>query len=190
MRRSSPKRDADAPANAERMAQSFDLARAPGLLFRLLDNRAAALFQSLTAEYEITARQFGVLLILFQNGRMRQTQLGQAIGIDRSTLAEMLQRLADRSLVLRRTPPDDRRITEVQLSAAGRSLLLETIEAASKAQTILLSCLTHQEQTQLIAFLVKMLNSPRRARERRRTCSRDARLPRTLTSMQVGFDKG
>ena len=156
MSRSDVRQQAGPRDEAEQLALVFDLRRAPGFLFRLLDNRTAALFQSLSAGPDITARQFGVLLTLFQSGPMRQTKLGQILAMDRSTLTEMLQRLTERSLVTRRAVAEDRRVSEIRLTAAGKSVLLQTIQSAAAAQNMLLNCLTESEKRSFLSCLNKI----------------------------------
>lgn len=74
----------------ERFAQEFNLNEKPGFLFRRLDTRATLLYQKFTGQTDLTPRQFGVLLTLFQHGRMTQTDLSNRVYIDRSTLGEMI----------------------------------------------------------------------------------------------------
>jgi DNA-binding MarR family transcriptional regulator len=128
-----------ASANAEQAAAGFNLAEKPGFLFRRLDTRANLLYQKHTGQSEITPRQFGVLLMLHQNGRMTQAELANAVFIDKSTLGEMLQRMVERGLVRRRVPKEDRRTAELWLSDAGRRVALSFVPHAEAAQQELLA---------------------------------------------------
>ena len=126
-------------ANAEGAAAGFNLTEKPGFLFRRLDTRANLLYQKHTGQSEITPRQFGVLLMLHQNGRMTQAELANAVFIDKSTLGEMLQRMVERGLVRRRVPKEDRRTAELWLSDAGRRVALSFVPHAEAAQQELLA---------------------------------------------------
>lgn len=122
-----------------RLASEFVLHRAPGYLLRQLDSRAAALYEAHTGQSDLTPRQFGVLLTLFQSGPLSQTELGNQLHLDRSTSGEMLQRMLDRKLVSRQPRKEDRRAIEIALTPQGRRALLKTVEQASAAQQALLA---------------------------------------------------
>src|SRR4051812_1598375 len=104
------------PAGIESVAKSLILHELPGYLIRRLDSRAAFLYEKFTAQSDLTPRQFGVLLTLFQAGPLPQTELGNRLHLDRSTLGEMLQRMVDRKLVERRAHGIDRPAVENALT--------------------------------------------------------------------------
>ena len=126
-------------AKLERAASELDLQKLPGYLIRRLDSRAASLYEQFTGQTDLTPRQFGVLLTLLQSGALAQTELGNRLHLDRSTLGEMLQRMVERNLVHRRAHEHDRRAIEVVLTETGRKALLATLEQARAAQNALLS---------------------------------------------------
>lgn len=128
-----------AAVTSAQAAANFNLGDKPGFLFRRLENRATLLYQKHTGQAEITPRQFGVLLMLYQQGRMTQAELAKAVFIDKSTLGEMLQRMVDRGLVNRRIPKDDRRTAEVWLSDAGKDVALSFASKANSAQQELIA---------------------------------------------------
>jgi DNA-binding MarR family transcriptional regulator len=123
----------------EPVATELDLQRLPGYLIRRLDSRAASLYEKCTGQTDLTPRQFGVLLTLLQNGALAQSELGNRLHLDRSTLGEMLQRMVERNLVDRRAHEHDRRAIEVVLTEIGKKALLRTFEQALEAQEALLS---------------------------------------------------
>ena len=126
-------------AQLERVATELDLQRLPGYLIRRLDSRAASLYEQFTGQTDLTPRQFGVLLTLLQSGALAQSELGNRLHLDRSTLGEMLQRMVERNLVDRRAHEHDRRAIEVVLTEIGRKAVLRTVEQAAEAQEALLS---------------------------------------------------
>jgi MarR family transcriptional regulator, temperature-dependent positive regulator of motility len=122
----------------ESFARSISLHELPGYLVRRLDSRAASLYETFTGQSDLTPRQFGVLLTLFQAGALPQTELGNRLHLDRSTLGEMLQRMVERRLVERRAHERDRRAVEITLTDTGKSALLAAVRQALKAQKALL----------------------------------------------------
>lgn len=118
---------------------AFNLAEKPGFLFRRFDTRATLLYQKHTGQSQITPRQFGVLLTLFQRGRMTQSELSRAMFMDKSTLGEIVQRMVDRGLVQRLDSRTDRRTAELRLSEPGRDFLISTVGAADAAMDELIA---------------------------------------------------
>src|SRR5664279_5819784 len=126
MKAKSTKLDVRSAANeksAEQIARRLKLDKGLGFLVRLLDTRVHLLYGQLTAQNDITPRQFGVLLTLHQQGTLTLTELAGHIRVDRSTLGEMINRMAERSLISKRNNGSDRRSAEVLLAPAGRSAL-------------------------------------------------------------------
>ena len=64
---------------AEEIARTLKLDKGLGFLVRLLDTRVHLLYGQLTAQNDITPRQFGVLLTLHQRGTLTLTKLADYI---------------------------------------------------------------------------------------------------------------
>jgi len=113
-------------------------------------------FQASVVPHDITPGQFGVLILIHENSGLSQSELGNAVGIDRSTMVAVIDRLESRGLVVRAPSPKDRRSYALRLSPEGESLLdnlLPRIRAHEKAMT---KDLTKQEVQTLIALLGKI----------------------------------
>jgi len=105
----------------EDIARTLRLDKGLGFLVRLLDTRFKILYEQLTTQSEITPRQFGVLLTLYQCGTLTLTELAGHIRVDRSTLGEMISRMEERSLITKRINENDRRSAEVSLAPFGKT---------------------------------------------------------------------
>ncbi len=130
----------------EDIARTLRLDTGLGFLVRLLDTRFKILYEQLTTQSEITPRQFGVLLILYQCGTLTLTELAGHIRVDRSTLGEMISRMEERSLITKRINENDRRSAEVSLAPFGKHALLELVSGVSQLQTVLLAPLATEDR--------------------------------------------
>jgi len=61
--------------------------------------------------------------LLCRNPGISQTALAKAVGVERSTLGEVIEKLEARNLVKRKPAPEDRRSHAVRLSPQGERLL-------------------------------------------------------------------
>jgi len=130
----------------EDIARTLRLDKGLGFLVRLLDTRFKILYAKLTTQSEITPRQFGVLLTLYQCGTLTLTELAGHIRVDRSTLGEMISRMEERSLITKRINENDRRSAEVSLAPFGKHALLELVSGVSQLQTVLLAPLATEDR--------------------------------------------
>ena len=102
------------------------------------------------------AQQFLVLKQLQMLGEPSQSELADAVGIDRSNLASIAAALCDRGLVERTRHQVDRRRYVLRLSRAGEQLLRRTEGAIAIAEQDLLRPLDQQQRDQLYALLRRL----------------------------------
>ena len=88
------------------------------------------------ARYGLSIEMWRVLVVLSNNGRQRQVDLGGLTSIDASTLSRMVTRLARLGFVIRRRSVSDNREVEVALTAKGRSALRRLIPVARRYEAI------------------------------------------------------
>ncbi len=110
-------------------------------------------FQSWMAPFDITPGQFGVLLLIRQNQGLSQSELGNALGIDRSTMVAVIDRLEGRGLVVRAPSPSDRRSYALHLSEQGESLLDQMVGRVEDHERAISGDLSEEEQATLISLL-------------------------------------
>lgn len=139
-------RSAVGDKSLEDIARTLTLDKGLGFLVRLLDARFKSLYEQLTTQSEITPRQFGVLLTLYQCGTLTLTKLAGHIRVDRSTLGEMISRMEERSLITKRINENDHRSAEVSLAPFGKHALLELVSDVSQLQTVLLAPLAPEDR--------------------------------------------
>jgi DNA-binding MarR family transcriptional regulator len=119
---------------AARMTASTEpeLGLLESLLGYHLRRAQVAVFQHFAAtvgEADVTPGQLGVLAVIDVNPGLSQTKLGGALGIDRSTVVAIIDRLEERGLVIRDAAPHDRRSHALRLSDLGVTTMrrLETL---------------------------------------------------------------
>jgi DNA-binding MarR family transcriptional regulator len=134
-----------------------------GLLDELLGyhlRRAqVAVFEDFTATFgtaEVTPGQLGVLAVIDANPGLSQTQLGAALGIDRSTIVGLVDGLEARGLVSRNSAPNDRRSHALKLAPPGAALLRRLEIAVRAHERRVAHALSAAESRQLIALLKRI----------------------------------
>jgi DNA-binding MarR family transcriptional regulator len=140
--------------SAVELARNWQLEGGVGFLLRLLEARYDGLYQSLTRQADITPRQFGVLMALYQQGPMTASVLADRISCDRNTLSEMLKRMAERRLLSKKGNPEDRRSIQVQITAKGEDALLAVVPAAAELQNLMLAPLRKEDRTHFLKCLL------------------------------------
>ena len=97
--------------------------------------------------------------VLARLGDASQRELGDALDLDRSTVAGLVARLESRGLVERGRAPADRRRNVVRLSPEGRDTLARHADAAARVDTALTASLSDAERASLQRLLTKVLDA-------------------------------
>jgi DNA-binding MarR family transcriptional regulator len=159
----------EAPGNSERRtrsrpsrADSLALGCLPDLLgynLRKAQVAVAQRFQDAVAPHDITSGQYGVLTIIRENEGLSQSDLGAAVGIDRSTMVAVIDRLETRGLVVRAPSPNDRRSYALRLSDLGHALMEEVTPRILAQNRALVDTLEHAEADRLVHVLRRIAQS-------------------------------
>ncbi len=144
------------------LAERLPLWRRPGYLIRRLHQIHYALFFEECAEFGITPVQYGLLTILSTNPDADQVTLAQALGIDRTNVADVLRRLEQGGLIDRRRNAEDRRMVLARLTPTGEELVERMHPSMARAQERLLSALGEDEREAFIAALMRLLEANNR----------------------------
>lgn len=97
---------------------AVDLTTHPGHLARRLQQAHYLLWNTMVSE-EITSPQFAVLNALVAEPGLDQRTVGERVGLDRSTIAEVITRLTRRELVDKVRDPQDGRRWLLRLTPEG-----------------------------------------------------------------------
>ncbi len=142
----------------------FDYDLLPGLIGYQLRKAQTAVFQDFSVslkDCDITPGQFGVLVLIAANAGLNQTSLGNALGIDRSTVVAVIDKLEARGLVERAPAPGDRRSYALHLSEQGADLLARARKLVTAHEERIAGDLNAGEQVQLISLLSRLCGSNR-----------------------------
>lgn len=101
----------------------------------------------------LTLPQTAVLGSLLHHGPLNQTQLVAACGVDRSTLGEMLKRLATMGAVVALRTEADKRAILVSLTPKGRAMLLKAQSVLSLAEASLMQMVPAADRTAFMRAL-------------------------------------
>lgn len=135
-----------------------DLYAKPGHLIRRSQQIAVAIFMEECAGRDITPIQYAVLSVLAARPGIDQSTLAGLAALDRSTLGDVVARLARRGL-LRRTPdPQDRRSRVLTLTPAGSRLLGDIEVPVRRAQRRMLAPLNAAERKLLMSLLAQLVD--------------------------------
>ena len=118
---------------------------------------AAERFADALGDGDMTVRQAQVLAAIDGSEGLSQTGIVNLTGIDRSTLAEIVKRLARRKLIERRRTKKDARAYAVKLTEAGRRELAAAKPALGSVDKKLLSAIPAQHRADLLAMLATIV---------------------------------
>jgi DNA-binding MarR family transcriptional regulator len=142
------------------MNQDFaNLATRPGFLIRRLHQIHVALFMEECGGFGVTPVQYSLLTMLKANPDSDQVKIAHTIGIDRTTIADVLARLAARGWITRSTSKADRRVKLARLTEAGHDLLNAIDPAAARAHARTLDPLSDSERQQLTEMLTHLVGA-------------------------------
>lgn len=131
----------------------------PGFLIRRLHQIHTWLFTEETASFNITPVQFSLLTALDEHGEMDQNTLALEIGLERTSVAEVLPRLETRGVVERRQSEQDKRVKLVKISRKGRALVKRMEAAAKRAHDRTIEFLPEAEREVFMLQLIKLVEA-------------------------------
>lgn len=135
-----------------------DIYSMPGHLIRRLHQISVSLFAEgmKSAEIDLTSPQFAALAILEENPGIDQATLAGMIALDRPTIGGVIERLAAKGLVERKTSATDRRAKSLSLTAAGTEMVQRMRPVVAETQLKVLDGLSETEKAQFIALAEKI----------------------------------
>jgi DNA-binding MarR family transcriptional regulator len=146
---------------AKPSARVLDRGLLPSLLGYMLRRTQSAVFDDFAATFvkageALTPGEFGLLVLVDRNPGLSQMALARALGIDRSTLVPILDRLQARGLLLRHRSPTDGRTHALALTPVGEKALARFARLVRAHEKRIASRLSSAETRILIDLLEKV----------------------------------
>jgi DNA-binding MarR family transcriptional regulator len=113
-----------------------------GYLLKHARDRLGELTVEVLAPFGVTGRQVAVLIAIDDRVPLSQQEVARRLGVDRTTMVELIDELEARQLVQRRPDPADRRRNVVALTAAGTATLSGASRATREAERLFLGSLS------------------------------------------------
>jgi len=138
--------------NDELSALVRGFAETPGHLIR----RAYQAHNQLWAEVvpvDVTGSQYVILCALVVHGDLDQASVGRVTSLDRSSIAELASRMAQRGLILRRRDERDGRRRVLRITEAGSRIVAEAAPHVLRLSQRLLGRFDEEERAQFLDYL-------------------------------------
>src|ERR1700754_1017448 len=135
------------------------LADRPGFLIRRLHQIHLSLFAAECASFQTTPVQYSILSVVDAQPGLEQSALAKEVGVDRTTLANVVARLVKRGLLRRHQGEEDRRLKHVYPTAACRKLLKDMEAPARRAHERTIEALGPAERARFVRSLVRLVNA-------------------------------
>jgi DNA-binding MarR family transcriptional regulator len=127
--------------------------RHSGPLLELIARRIRTEAESEIETFNLRPRHVVALTLLQLVGEQSQSDLGEALRVDRTNLVGLLNDLEAANLIERRRSPQDRRRHTVSLTPEGTRRLAEVENALTEAEQRVLAVLDSEQQATLHALL-------------------------------------
>ncbi len=131
----------------------------PGFLIRRLHQLHGSLFLEETRDFGITPVQYSLMTALAARGELDQNGLALEIGLERTSVGEVVPRLQRRGLLARRKSAIDGRVKMVRLTDRGRKLLRRMARAVQRAHDRTIDRLDASEREILMLLLIKLVEA-------------------------------
>src|SRR5512142_2337267 len=119
--------------------------------------RMHGVMEEQAVKHGVSLRGYLVLTALSSIGPSTQWALGQAIGLDKTTLTTLLDRLEQAGLLVRQADPQDRRARIPDVTQTGRELQVKVANDIAAVEAALLAGFTAAEQQSLRTMLCQLI---------------------------------
>jgi MarR family transcriptional regulator, transcriptional regulator for hemolysin len=140
---------------SEKRAAS-ELTEHTGFWMRRVSNYVSASFARRLTDFDVTVAEWVVLREMY--GHEDTTSPGavaELVGLTRSAVSKLIDRLLEKGLVMRRESVSDRRFQEIELTPAAIKLVPRLSDAADENDEAVFGVLSRSERSTLLRILKK-----------------------------------
>lgn len=112
--------------------------------------------QILQQHQELSRQELNIIKLLGQSGSMQMRELAHELMMPMSTLTGVMDRLAEKSIVIRNRSPKDKRVIKVNLASNGEKIFRTLQEQRLEITRNLMGKLRAEEQDILLLLSRKM----------------------------------
>lgn len=135
---------------------AFERATSLGYMVNHLARLFARALETRLAVHQVTRGQFPILLILWEEEGVTQSEIARRLDIEQPTVANTLRRMDRDGLVTLAPDPNNRRHVLVGLTERGRALQAPLVAEAQAVNARAAAHLTAGEHTAFLALLGKI----------------------------------
>lgn len=129
-------------------------------VFHLIQQAHAALFRAadhaMRNTQGITTAQNAVLFLLTGKDGQKISDLAAQLGMGKSSLTALIDRMGNAALVRRERNPEDERISNIFIEPAGRAIVAKTLPVVKGINAGLLEPFSAEERKIIEKFLIHM----------------------------------
>ncbi|GHJ28462.1 MarR family winged helix-turn-helix transcriptional regulator [Streptomyces hygroscopicus] len=140
------------------MGGAVDLNTHPGHLARRLQQAHSLLWGAMVSE-ETTSPQFAVINALVEKPDIDQRTLSEQVHLDRSTIADLVARLARRGLLERVRDPLDGRRNVLRLTEEGVRIHRKLVTRTARMNRVFLAPLDEAERETLLRLIARVADA-------------------------------
>ncbi len=129
----------------------------PGHLARRFHQIAVSIFVEEFAELDVTPVQYAILCAIHDQPGIDKVTLAGLVALDTSTSASVCARLEERGLVKRAQAGGDKRKKSLMLTEAGRKLVHQSAECATRLNARVMAPLKISEQVTFLRQLKRLV---------------------------------
>lgn len=112
-----------------------------------------------TEQVDIPRGQASLLCVIAKQDGMTQSEIAEQLSVQGATVTNMLQRLEEAGLVLRRRDPEDNRLVRVYLTEAGLQKERSINAQLGAMQELIFSSIGEEERTVLRRQLLQIVDN-------------------------------
>ncbi|WPB93367.1 MarR family winged helix-turn-helix transcriptional regulator [Streptomyces malaysiensis] len=140
------------------MGGAVDLNTHPGHLARRFQQAHSLLWGAMVSE-ETTSPQFAVVNALMEKPEIDQRTLSEHVHLDRSTIADLVARLARRGLLERVRDPNDGRRNVLRLTDEGVRVHRKLVTRTARMNRVFLAPLDETERETLLRLIARVTDA-------------------------------